>query len=123
VLTTRRHELEKALAAEPLNYDLWFDYCTLEEQASVDVARSREIFDRAVLNVPPVQEKRFWKRYIYLWLNFAIFEELTAAAPERAAEVYQRALNLVPHAEFTFAKLWIQYAQFLVRQKELVKAR
>ena len=31
VLTTRRHELEKALAAEPLNYDLWFDYCTLEE--------------------------------------------------------------------------------------------
>lgn len=115
MLTKRRHELEKAIKDEPLNYDLWFDYCTLEEQAKVDVARSREIFDRAVLNVPPVAEKRFWKRYIYLWLNYAIFEETSAEAPAKAMEVYQRALNLVPHNEFTFAKLWIQYAQFLVR--------
>jgi len=30
---------------------------------------------------------------------------------------------LVPHAEFTFAKLWIQYALFQVRQKDLAKAR
>lgn len=30
---------------------------------------------------------------------------------------------MVPHAEFTFAKLWIQYGMFLVRQKELSKAR
>lgn len=71
------------------------------------MSRLREIFDRAVLNVPPVKEKRFWKRYIYLWLNYAIFEELTAGAPDKAADVYQRALNLVPHSEFTFAKLWI----------------
>ena len=32
VLTARRHELEKDLEKEPFNYDLWFDYCTLEEQ-------------------------------------------------------------------------------------------
>ena len=75
MLTNRRHELEKLIEKEPFNYDLWFDYCTLEEQSNVDVARSRSIFERAVLNVPPVAEKRFWKRYIYLWLNFAIFEE------------------------------------------------
>ena len=37
--------------------------------------------------------------------------------------MYQRAVNLVPHNEFPFAKLWIQYGTFLVRQKELVKAR
>ena len=79
VLTTRRHELERAIEKEPLNYDLWFDYCTLEEQSTVDVARSRQIFERAVLNVPPVAEKRFWKRYIYLWLNYAIFEEVSAS--------------------------------------------
>ena len=95
----------------------------MEEQSSVDVARSRQIFERAVLNVPPVAEKRFWKRYIYLWLNFAIFEEMTASQAEKALQVYQRALNLVPHTEFTFAKLWIQYAQFLVRQQDLTKAR
>ena len=79
MLSNRRHELEMALEAEPLNYDLWFDYCTLEEQqATVNVEKSRAIFERAVQSVPPVSEKRFWKRYIYLWLNYAIFEELTA---------------------------------------------
>jgi len=114
-LTTRRHDLEKAIKEEPLNYDLWFDYCTLEEQSTVDLARSRDIFERAVINVPPVSEKRFWKRYIYLWLNYAIFEETTACDPVKATEVYQRALNLVPHQEFTFAKLWTQYSMFLVR--------
>ena len=71
------------------------------------MARSRAIFERAIQNVPPVAEKRFWKRYIYLWLNYAIFEELTAEDAERATQVYQRALNLIPHSEFTFAKLWI----------------
>jgi len=73
---------------EPLNYDVWFDYCTLEEQSLADVARLREIYERAVRNVPPVSEKRFWKRYIYLWLNYGIFEEITAGAPDRANEVY-----------------------------------
>lgn len=106
-MTNRRHELEKSIEKEPFNYDLWFDYCTLEEQSNVDIQRSRSIYERAVQNVPPVAEKRFWKRYIYLWLNFAIFEEDTAGRPEAAAEIYQRALNLVPHNEFTFAKLWI----------------
>ena len=52
------------------------------------MARSRAIFERAVHNVPPVAEKRFWKRYIYLWLNYAIFEELTAGDAERATQVY-----------------------------------
>ena len=46
-----------------------------------------------------------------------------ASSPDHAAEVYQRALNLIPHSEFTFAKLWIQYALFLVRQKDITKAR
>jgi crooked neck len=50
----------------------------LEQQSSVNIEESRSVFERAVKNVPPVPEKRFWKRYIYLWLNFAIFEELEA---------------------------------------------
>jgi crooked neck len=40
-----------------------------------DIGRTREIYERAIVNMPPVMEKRYWKRYIYLWLNYAIFEE------------------------------------------------
>ena len=42
---------------------------------------------------------------------------------DRARKVYQLALELVPHKQFTFAKLWLQYALFEVRRKNLAAAR
>lgn len=37
----------------------------------------------------------------------------------RALEVYSTALQLVPHREFTFAKLWVLTAQLEIRRKNL----
>jgi crooked neck len=36
----------------------------------------REVYERAVAQVPPGNEKRFWRRYIFLWLDYALFEEI-----------------------------------------------
>ena len=105
----RRHHLEQEVAREPLNYDNWFDYTRLEEQAG-GVERAREIYERAIANKPPILEKRYWKRYIYLWLNYALFEEVQAGCPDRASKIYELALSLIPHEAFTFAKLWILFA-------------
>ena len=38
-------------------------------------------------------------------------------------QVYTACLELVPHKKFTFAKVWIMYAHFEIRQKNLTKAR
>lgn len=61
--------------ANPHNYDAWFDYLRLVEN-DADVDTVREIYERAIANMPPIQEKRHWKRYIYLWINYALYEEL-----------------------------------------------
>ncbi|GMP77430.1 hypothetical protein CsSME_00033706 [Camellia sinensis var. sinensis] len=37
----------------------------------------REVYERAIANVPPVEEKCYWKRYIYLWINYASYEEMS----------------------------------------------
>ena len=58
-----------------MNYDTWFDYIRLEETAG-KTERLFEVCERAIANVPPVEEKRFWKRYIYLWINYALAAEL-----------------------------------------------
>ena len=71
----------------------------------------------------PLQEKRHWRRYIYLWINYAIYEELETKDMERARQVYEACLELMPHKKFTFAKVWLMFAHFEVRQKELQKAR
>lgn len=43
----------------------------------VALGRVREVYERAVAQVPPGgEEKRHWRRYIFTWLNYALFEEL-----------------------------------------------
>lgn len=61
--------------ANPHNYDAWFDYLRLVE-SDADPDTVREVYERAIANVPPIQEKRHWRRYIYLWINYALYEEL-----------------------------------------------
>jgi crooked neck len=92
VLGKRRIQYEEELAHDGRNYDVWFDYARLEEGALRDLrdegatpdeeesatARVREVYERAVAQVPPGGDKRHWRRYIFLWLDYALFEEIEA---------------------------------------------
>jgi hypothetical protein len=69
------------------------------------VLRPWQVYERAIANTPPADEKRYWQRYIYLWINYALFEELEAQDAERTREVYRACLKLIPHKAFTFAKV------------------
>ena len=41
----------------------------------------------------------------------------------RAREIYKAAIHLIPHKQFTFAKLWIMFARFEIRRLDLATAR
>ena len=62
------------MAENPSNYDLWFDYARLEEDNGNET-KIREVYERAISQVPPVNEKLYWRRYIYLWIFYAVWEE------------------------------------------------
>ncbi|PNX99598.1 crooked neck 1-like protein, partial [Trifolium pratense] len=85
--------------------------------------RTRDVYERAIANVPPAEEKRYWQRYIYLWINYALYEELDAGDMERTRVVYRECLNQIPHHKFSFAKVWLLAAQFEIRQLNLKGAR
>ncbi|KAI0301283.1 pre-mRNA-splicing factor CLF1 [Russula brevipes] len=137
VLGKRRIQYEEELSHDGRNYDIWFDFARLEEGAyrqlreegataeeeEQAVARVREVYERAVAQVPPGNEKRHWRRYIFLWLDYALFEEIETKDFPRAREIYQTVIRLVPHKQFTFAKLWLMYARFEVRRLDLPAAR
>ena len=122
LINKRRLYYEEQVTENPKNYDAWFDYVRLAETAG-EPDRVREVYERAIAQIPPTQEKRHWRRYIYLWINYALYEELENKDYERARQVYGEALKLVPHKAFTFAKLWLLAAQFEVRQMRLTGAR
>lgn len=128
VIAKRRVLYEKQVSSNPLDYDSWLEYIKLEENEAVEkqsFALVREVYERAIANVPPIEEKRYWRRYIYLWIKYALMEELLAddESPERCRQVYQTCLQLIPHDKFTFGKIWILYANFLIRQRDVQGAR
>ncbi|TDL16882.1 pre-mRNA-splicing factor CLF1 [Rickenella mellea] len=137
VLGKRRIQYEEEISHDPNNYDVWFDYARLEEgavrslveeSASAEeveeaVGRVREVYERAVANVPPGDAKRFWRRYIFLWLDYALFEEIDVKDYDRARQIYKTTLTVIPHKRFTFAKVWLMFARFEVRRLDLPAAR
>lgn len=138
LLSRRRATYAAAVASDPLNYDVWFDWLRLEESdistrwatagagappPADALASARDVYEQAIAAVPPVAEKRFWRRYIYFWLNYAVFEELVALDSARARAVLKEALRVVPHQRFTFAKLWLAAAQAEVRARDVTGAR
>eukprot|EP00310_Coccolithus_braarudii_P026009 CAMPEP_0183337974 /NCGR_PEP_ID=MMETSP0164_2-20130417/5431_1 /TAXON_ID=221442 /ORGANISM="Coccolithus pelagicus ssp braarudi, Strain PLY182g" /LENGTH=743 /DNA_ID=CAMNT_0025507747 /DNA_START=8 /DNA_END=2237 /DNA_ORIENTATION=- len=126
VTAKKRFQYEEALKRDPYTYDAWFDYVRLEESAAEvegTFDKVRDVFERAIANVPPAPDKRLWRRYIYLWLKYAIFEELTARDTERTRLVLAECRRIVPHTHFTFGKLWLHNAHFEVRQGRLDTAR
>jgi hypothetical protein len=56
-------------------------------------------------------------------MSYALFDELEAEDVERTGQVYEASLELLPHKNFTFAKIWLRYAQFEIRNKNLTVGR
>ncbi|KAJ3218569.1 Crooked neck-like protein 1 [Clydaea vesicula] len=122
VTNKRRVKYENDIQNNPNNYDVWFDYARLEESVG-DEVRIRDIYERALAQIPLIKEKRYWRRYVYIWLFYACWEESIAKNVERAGEIYSKLIDLIPHKTFTFAKVWLLQAKYFIRLKELTKAR
>ncbi|KAI2057846.1 NineTeen Complex (NTC) component [Ophidiomyces ophidiicola] len=122
ILSKRRVQYEEQVKENARNYDAWLDYIRLEE-TSGNVERTRDVYERAIAQVPPSQEKRHWRRYIYLWIFYALWEEMENRDFSRTRQIYQECLKLIPHKKFTFSKVWLLKAQFEIRQMDLQSAR
>lgn len=64
ILSKRRVQYEEQIKANPKNYDVWFDFARLEE-TSQDPERVRDVYERAIAQIPPTQEKRHWRRQVF----------------------------------------------------------
>jgi len=111
------------LQSSPRDYDGWFEYAKLIQDHGTNAEDVREIYEQAVSNIPPSQQKEHWRRYIYLWIYYAVYEELDCKDLERASQVYEACLSVIPHKKFSFSKIWINCAKLYVRRKDLVAAR
>ncbi|KRX02037.1 hypothetical protein PPERSA_07682 [Pseudocohnilembus persalinus] len=122
IFSQRRIHYKQLIEQNSNNYDAWFDLVNLEI-ATNHYNRTVETFEAAVKQVPPIAEKRYWRRYIYLWYTYAVYEEYDQNNIEKSQQIFERALKVVPHKMFTFSKLWIMYANQQLRAENLEMAR
>lgn len=122
IVSKRKFQYEQEIEQNPLNYDAWYDYIKIIESEE-NIELIRETYEKAIANVPLSKEKQYWRRYIYLWIKYAIFEELKCEDYDRTRQVYKVCLDVIPHKLFTFAKIWLMFAKFEIRQKNLSASR
>lgn len=123
ILSKRRVKYEEQIKEDPNDYDIWFSYITLVEEASSDPNEIRDIYERAIANIPESLEKRHWRRYIFLWIRYALYEELETRDINRTREIYKQCIKIIPHKHFSFDKIWLLYAKFEIRHGTLQTAR
>ena len=123
IINKRRNYYEAEIEKNPSNYDIWFDYIKLEENFG-DKNSIRNLYERITNNHPIINEKKYWKRYIYFFINYAIFEEIFCENLENCENIYKKLIyEILPSKQFFFSKIFIQYANFALRQKDLKKFR
>ncbi|KAJ0042507.1 hypothetical protein Pint_17915 [Pistacia integerrima] len=124
IVEKRRFQYEDEVRKNPMNYDTWFDI-RLEESVG-NKERIREVYEHAIANVPPAEEKRYWQRYIYLWINYALYEELDAEDMERTRDVYRKFIQLLMFF-FNFSKgncyAWSKFTELERSLDETERAR
>ncbi len=122
ILAKRRKHYEELLLHTPQDYNAWLDLARLEEEAGSNAERIQDVYERAIAHMPPAQEKRTWRRYIYIWLFYSVWAEQSQDI-QRTREIYQACIRLIPHRKFTFSKVWLAFAHFEIRQGQLTAAR
>lgn len=121
----KRQELyRKRIEENPKDYDSIFELCSmLIELGQID--ESEKVFQSTLDNKPDKTSdgKEVWSRFTIIGVYYAFTAEKVKKDITLTREIYSKVLGLVPHKRFTFSFLWIMYAFFEIRQKNLKQAR
>lgn len=124
VVEKQKRALEAKVSRDAWDYDTWFDLILLTEKWSSKES-IRDIYERAIANVPQVATKTGWSKYVYLWLLYCAWTELECDDIDSTLQLFKRCVGLVPyeHKKFSFSKLWLQYANAEIRRGDVAAAR
>ncbi|GAV48843.1 hypothetical protein ZYGR_0N02480 [Zygosaccharomyces rouxii] len=123
VIHKRRRRYELTLQENPHDYDTWWLYLDLiQDNFKADLLKC---LDKSVTGTQPKENTKTlaWKSYIFLWIRYLAYVELECANLDICRQLYQRLIELIPHKNFTFAKIWYMYSQFELRNGDLTSAR
>ena len=124
VILKRKRSYAEQLKNYPRDYDTWWLYLDLIEEnftGELKIILEASIKD----NTPKEFVKSInWERYICLWIRCLTYIELKTGNMEHCRDLYKQLIyKTIPHDKFTFPDVWILFANFEVRQNNILSAR
>lgn len=137
ILDKRKKEMIDSLKENPFDYELWLELISLEEDILEGIYKTsnnnqkneeqiliiENLYEQSISNLPINNTYTEWSKYIDIWINYAAFEEIDLKDVLKAEKVYNKIIELTPHKDLNFPYLWIHFAKFLIREKNLKKVR
>lgn len=119
IISKRRLKYETDLKSEPCDYDAWWALLNIADNHNELI----KLFDQAVSYSPKDPTKTIkWKRYILLWVRYALWQEYDNKDVEAARIIWNNCLKSIPKT-IIFGKIWIRFAEFELRNSDLLRAR
>lgn len=123
IAQSRILKYEQDLKEDARDYDTWWALLTLTDSEPLTKHRQRFIDSYSIIPLSNTKDSS-WRRFIYLPLRHAIYEELQEdPQPDQVRSIYENILKMMKSHGVNFSKVWISYAKFEIRQKNLAKAR
>lgn len=108
-------QYEKDIEEDSHDYDAWWEYIKLQENEKPN-NEIISVLEKAVSTKPKHKSKlTSWRRYVFLWIKLAWYQELKMLDIDAARTTWKKAHDVMSKESFSFAKLWILYAEFELR--------
>ncbi|KAH3901959.1 related to Pre-mRNA-splicing factor CLF1 [Saccharomycodes ludwigii] len=125
ILDKRAAQYREQLLNNPTLYTVWWIYFDLLENTSTNTDNLKEAFElfEGISSTPNSLEKTDeWKQYIWIWIRILTTSELKYGVRHTTSK-YEYLVNQVLKKiqKFTFGKIWVMYAKYLIRNLGDVK--
>lgn len=113
----KQNQYLSAIKQNPNDYDSWWLYIkSLENNGAKSINEVRNSFISVTSNKPTDTFKSGdWRKYIMFWIWYAMWEEFVNGDINSSRRIWNDCLKIIPHSQFSFAKIWIGYAEFELR--------
>ncbi|KAJ3101103.1 Crooked neck-like protein 1 [Phlyctochytrium bullatum] len=123
----------ETLGEEHVDQNVYVSFAKFETRVK-EIERARAIYKYALERLPRKEAENLHNVYAQFEKQYGgqeVVEDVIVQKRrikyesdyERARAIYKKCLEVIPHRTFTFAKLWLQYAKFLIRRYELDPCR
>ena len=122
VFEKRRRIYRAKLEQNNRDFESWMSLAMLEQEAN-NFENMFSVLTQSHQFQPQSTHKGDWKKYVFMFLVHAGLVEEIESNSGRSIAILEECIQLIPHKNFSFSKVWIELAKIYIRRDDIQAAR